>query len=306
MSSPPNPTQKGADYTHIPAVWSRLAHPGVGPTAAGRDKPGPPRNPGRRHNLRHTPCGNLLWGRLHAGRRSRAPHPTSAPPPLAGINPAPHETPAGGTLPVATSCGAGFMPADGAEPPTRTSAPPPLAGINPAPHETPAGATTCGTYPVATSCGGGFMPADGAEPPTRTSALPEQPRPFKPTRRSRTLPGLPLSFVSAAMPAAPLDLLLLPDWVVPVEPAGVVLRNHALGIRNGCIALIAPREQALRMEARETRELPGMLLAPGLVNAHGHAAMSLFRGLADDLPLLPWLQDHIWPAEATWVDEQFV
>ena len=106
--------------------------------------------------------------------------------------------------------------------------------------------------------------------------------------------------------AAPLDLLLLPGWLVPVEPAGVVLKNHALGIRDGRIALIARREQALRLAAREVRELPGMLLAPGLVNAHGHAAMSLFRGLADDLPLLPWLQDHIWPAEAVWVDEDFI
>ncbi len=49
-----------------------------------------------------------------------------------------------------------------------------------------------------------------------------------------------------------------------------------------------------------------MLLAPGLVNAHGHAAMTLFRGLADDLPLQRWLKDHIWPAETRWVDEHFV
>ncbi|MFZ6048780.1 TRZ/ATZ family hydrolase [Pseudomonas sp. CR3202] len=105
---------------------------------------------------------------------------------------------------------------------------------------------------------------------------------------------------------APLDLLLLPSWIVPVEPAGVVLRDHALGIRDGRIALLAPREIALRHEAHERRELPGMLLAPGLINAHGHAAMTLFRGLADDLPLMTWLQEHIWPAEAKWVDETFV
>ena len=107
-------------------------------------------------------------------------------------------------------------------------------------------------------------------------------------------------------PCAPLDLLLLPTWLVPVEPAGVVLKDYALGIRDGRIALIAPHEQALRQEAREVRHLPNCLLAPGLVNAHGHAAMSLFRGLADDLPLTNWLQDHIWPAEARWVDEAFV
>ena len=105
---------------------------------------------------------------------------------------------------------------------------------------------------------------------------------------------------------APLDLLLLPTWLVPVEPAGVVLREHGLGIRDGRIALIAPRAEALKHPAKDVRELPGHLLSPGLINAHGHAAMTLFRGLADDLPLMSWLQDHIWPAEAKWVDEDFV
>ncbi|MFV3334531.1 TRZ/ATZ family hydrolase [Pseudomonas sp. NY15437] len=104
----------------------------------------------------------------------------------------------------------------------------------------------------------------------------------------------------------PLDLLLFPTWIVPVEPAGVVLRDHGLGIRDGRIALLAPRAEALRHPAAETRELPGMLLSPGLINAHGHAAMSLFRGLADDLALMTWLQEHIWPAEAKWVGEDFV
>ncbi|WP_017517978.1 TRZ/ATZ family hydrolase [Pseudomonas nitroreducens] len=104
----------------------------------------------------------------------------------------------------------------------------------------------------------------------------------------------------------PLDLLLFPTWIVPVEPAGIVLRDHGLGIRDGRIALLAPRAEALRHPAAETRELPGMLLSPGLINAHGHAAMSLFRGLADDLALMTWLQEHIWPAEAKWVSEDFV
>ena len=108
------------------------------------------------------------------------------------------------------------------------------------------------------------------------------------------------------MPEAPLDLLLLPTWLVPVEPAGVVLHEHGLGIRDGRIALLAPRTEALKHAALEVRKLPGRLLTPGLVNAHGHAAMTLFRGLADDLPLTTWLQQHIWPAEAKWVDERFV
>ncbi|VVN93424.1 TRZ/ATZ family hydrolase [Pseudomonas fluorescens] len=106
--------------------------------------------------------------------------------------------------------------------------------------------------------------------------------------------------------AAALDLLLLPTWLVPVEPAGVILKEHALGIRDGRIVFIGPRAAALKLEASEIRELPDMLLCPGLINAHGHAAMTLFRGLADDLPLMAWLEQHIWPAEAKWVDETFV
>ncbi|MGE7990916.1 TRZ/ATZ family hydrolase [Pseudomonas sp. NPDC089554] len=104
--------------------------------------------------------------------------------------------------------------------------------------------------------------------------------------------------------ANPLDLLLVPTWLVPVEPAGVVLKDHALGIRDGLIAWVGPREQA--PQAAEIRELPDCVLTPGLINAHGHAAMTLFRGLADDLPLMTWLQEHIWPAEGRWVDEAFV
>ena len=104
----------------------------------------------------------------------------------------------------------------------------------------------------------------------------------------------------------PFDLLLFPTWLVPVEPANVVLRGHGLGVREGRIAAIAPRDEMLRQGAAEVRELPGCLLAPGLINAHGHAAMTLFRGMADDLPLMTWLKQHIWPAELKWVDEQFV
>jgi len=108
------------------------------------------------------------------------------------------------------------------------------------------------------------------------------------------------------MTPMPFDLLLLPEWIVPVEPAGVVLEGHGLAVRDGRIAALAPRDELLALGAREVRELPGQLLAPGLVNTHGHAAMSLFRGLADDLPLMDWLQNHIWPAEKRWVDAEFV
>ncbi len=108
------------------------------------------------------------------------------------------------------------------------------------------------------------------------------------------------------MSARALDLLLFPRWIVPVEPAGVVLEDHALGILDGRIACIVPHAQARQLPAAAVRELPDTLLTPGLVNAHGHAAMSLFRGFADDLPLMTWLQQHIWPLEKRWVDRDFV
>lgn len=104
----------------------------------------------------------------------------------------------------------------------------------------------------------------------------------------------------------PFDLLVTPTWLVPVEPAGVVLRNHAVGVREGRIAAIGPRDELMRQGAMALTDLPGCLLTPGLINAHGHAAMTLFRGMADDLPLMTWLKKHIWPAESRWVDEQFV
>lgn len=108
------------------------------------------------------------------------------------------------------------------------------------------------------------------------------------------------------MPHLPLDCLLLPKWLVPVEPAGVVLKNYALGMRGDRIAYIGPRAKALKMPCNDVRELPNSLLTPGLINAHSHGAMSLFRGIADDTPLDIWLNKHIWPAEAAWVDADFV
>lgn len=103
------------------------------------------------------------------------------------------------------------------------------------------------------------------------------------------------------------DTLIHARWVVPVERAGQVLEEHSIGISNGRIAVIAPQaETRNEITANEVLEMPGHALIPGLVNAHTHAAMSLFRGLADDLPLMTWLNDHVWPAEARWVHEEFV
>ena len=102
------------------------------------------------------------------------------------------------------------------------------------------------------------------------------------------------------------DLLIHADWVVPVETPGV-LAQHSIAVDAGRIVAVLPRAQAeAEIEAHQTVDLPGHALIPGLVNAHTHCAMTLFRGLADDLPLMSWLNEHIWPAEARWVHEEFV
>jgi len=104
----------------------------------------------------------------------------------------------------------------------------------------------------------------------------------------------------------PVDLVLLPQWVVPVEPAGT-LAGHAVVVQDGRILDVLPADAAqARYDAAQTLALPGQALIPGLVNLHGHAAMSLMRGFADDLPLMTWLNEHIWPAEKKHVSEAFV
>lgn len=107
--------------------------------------------------------------------------------------------------------------------------------------------------------------------------------------------------------SAPADKLILARWIVPVVPAGKVLENHALVLGRDKIIDILPREDALQSYPDVGRlELPDHLLIPGLINMHGHAAMTLLRGVADDLPLKPWLENHIWPLEKSWVSDEFV
>lgn len=103
------------------------------------------------------------------------------------------------------------------------------------------------------------------------------------------------------------DSLIHASWIAPVRPQNVLLKNHALVVDSGAIiALLDSKSAEHTYEAKETFQLEEHLLTPGLINAHGHTAMTLFRGLADDLPLSSWLNDHIWPAEARWVGEEFV
>ena len=102
------------------------------------------------------------------------------------------------------------------------------------------------------------------------------------------------------------DTLIFADYVIPILPHGQVLENAAVAISGGRISALLSAAEAGAVEAGEEIRLPGHALLPGLVNAHGHAAMSLLRGFADDLPLTPWLEDYIWPAEAQHVSPEFV
>ena len=104
-----------------------------------------------------------------------------------------------------------------------------------------------------------------------------------------------------------IDLLINASWILPIVPANSLLEDCALAVDKGKILALVPQAEARkRFIASETLNLNNHVLMPGLVNAHGHAAMSLLRGYADDQPLHTWLNDHIWPAEGRWVSEEFV
>jgi len=103
------------------------------------------------------------------------------------------------------------------------------------------------------------------------------------------------------------DMVIEARWIIPVEPAGVVLENHAVALADGKILGVLPRDEIHRQfPPAEVCSLDSHALIPGLVNLHSHAAMTLMRGLADDLQLMDWLSNHIWPAEARHMSPQFV
>jgi 5-methylthioadenosine/S-adenosylhomocysteine deaminase len=103
------------------------------------------------------------------------------------------------------------------------------------------------------------------------------------------------------------DLLIEAGWVIPVRPAGVALADHSVAVTQGQIVAVLPAARArAELQPRRTVSLPGTALLPGLVNLHTHASMSLLRGVGDDLPLMRWLQERIWPLERALVAEDFV
>ncbi|MHB1332492.1 MAG: TRZ/ATZ family hydrolase [Sulfuriferula sp.] len=108
-------------------------------------------------------------------------------------------------------------------------------------------------------------------------------------------------------PAHPVETLIEARWVIPVEPSGAVLADHSVAVDGGRIVAILPTEEARRrFVAQRYYRLTDHALIPGLINLHTHAAMTLLRGYADDLPLMEWLKGHIWPAETRHMSPDFV
>ncbi|MCW3479788.1 TRZ/ATZ family hydrolase [Neisseriaceae bacterium JH1-16] len=108
------------------------------------------------------------------------------------------------------------------------------------------------------------------------------------------------------MSQAQFDSLIFARWMITVETDGEVLENHAIALKDGRIAAILPAAEARQLSAAEVIELDRHVLMPGLINLHGHSAMTLLRGLADDKALMDWLNNHIWPAEGRHVRDEFV
>ena len=94
------------------------------------------------------------------------------------------------------------------------------------------------------------------------------------------------------------------DAIIPVSGPENILKSHSIIVRQGLIDALMPNAQARAVSDVDHIELPGHVLMPGLVNAHGHASMSLLRGYADDMSLASWLNDKIWPLEARWVSPE--
>ena len=103
--------------------------------------------------------------------------------------------------------------------------------------------------------------------------------------------------------------ILLPGWIITVNQAFEILENTAIVIEQDRIVQLLPAEEITSLEVyaeAEIVDLSSHVVMPGLINAHTHASMSLFRGMGSDLHLMDWLNEHIWPAEGKWVNQQFI
>jgi len=104
-----------------------------------------------------------------------------------------------------------------------------------------------------------------------------------------------------------IDTLIHAGWIVTVNNNNDVLQDHSIAIKDGkIIDIIKTTLASQTYTAKAEFNLPNQAVIPGLINSHGHSPMTLLRGLADDIPLMDWLNNHIWPAESKWVSPEFV
>ena len=104
-----------------------------------------------------------------------------------------------------------------------------------------------------------------------------------------------------------IDLIVAGDYVVTMDAADAVIENGAVAVDDGVIVAVGgAAEIDAAYSARERLEGDARIVMPGLVNGHSHAAMTLLRGVADDLALMDWLNNYIFPAEVQFVDTEFV
>jgi len=103
------------------------------------------------------------------------------------------------------------------------------------------------------------------------------------------------------------DTLIHARWVIPVTQDDPVLEYHSIAVHDGKIVNILPTDEAREQYQGDIEnDYPHHAILPGLINAHTHASMSLFKGIADDLHLMDWLNNHIWPMEQKWINEEFI
>ncbi|HEY4366050.1 MAG TPA: TRZ/ATZ family hydrolase [Steroidobacteraceae bacterium] len=105
----------------------------------------------------------------------------------------------------------------------------------------------------------------------------------------------------------PIDTLITARWIIPVEPFGQLLEEHAIAVHQGRILAVEPVARALEhFSAVQRIDRPTHVVFPGLINTHTHAAMTLLRGAAEGLPFEGWLREQIWPLEQRWIDAEYV
>lgn len=104
-----------------------------------------------------------------------------------------------------------------------------------------------------------------------------------------------------------IDLIIEAHTLLPLAGSQTTLQDHAVAIDQGKIKAIASKAQICQQfHAKEHLKRPRHALLPGFINTHTHAPMNLLRGLADDYPLMVWLNEHIWPAEGKFMSDPFI